>query len=1022
MLERFFKRPIIFVLGCVLLLIAGISSMGRLSVDLFPDMDYPLINIITHAPAGTAQDIEQLITRPIENSMLGLTDLQRVRSVSAPGFSQVTVEFRWGIDVLQARQIVASRLSQVEGALPPGVRPEIENIGTSLNLVSTYGIGGSDPIALRGWVQYQLAPRLESIPGIARVQVMGGGVDSFRVDLDPEAMAAHRVSPRQVVEAIGDEHVLDTGGYIESNGRELLIRTDGLIRDATTLEGITVRRSDVGRPVLLGDVARVYRGALPERYRVTVDRRPAVVFSIQKQPGASTLGVSRAVDRMLGQMPPPSGARAKKFYDQAEIIALAYRNMRNNLLIGALLAVLTLVWVLGNSRTTWVVAVTLPLTVLGTFMLMDLSGLGLNLMTLSALTVAIGLIDDDAVIVLENIDRHREMGKSPMQAAADGLREIFSADLSGTLTVISAFVPLLLVTGLAGRLFRPFGLTFSFMLTMSFALSVLLIPVAAAHWLPRPDKNKPKPGPTLGARMIGMLERLNDHLLRHLLRHRALTIATTIVILIASLGTMVFNPVRFVPLLDEDSLLVSYQLAPGTALGESNRFGDELESRFLAIPSVGAVFRRTGSPEGSFYLEGPDQGELVVRLRPDATKTAEQVKGRLERVLSSYPGVIGRVNEPTTEKIDESFSGLPALFGITVYAPDLKTLYDAASKIEQTAGATPFVKNIVNNTKVPFDQIKISIDRDACVRLGVEAQTVARAVRLTMQGESAGTTIIDQQPLQFFVRLDESSRNEPDVLGQLPVHTRDGRAIPLGMLTRITHESGYPLIEHQHGVRSLTMAAELVGNPLVALRQLDRTITGLGFDPSVQVAYAGEYRQLISTASQAGWALLAAAILVFGIVAFQLGSALDAMIVLVKLPIDFMGAAVALFIMRQPLDVTLPLGLITLVGVSVNNAIVLMTFTRNIRVESVDASEAVRRAVALRFRPMVLTHLTTLLALIPAAIGFGRGPQLLQPLGIMLFGGLTAGTLLTLNLLPVLYVSTDRFRRRRLAAVASESD
>ncbi len=1012
MLERLYKRPIVFVFGCALLLIGGLASMGRLPVDLFPSLDYPLINVVTHSPAGTAKDIEQLITRPIENSMLGLSDLQRVRSVSTPGFSQVTIEFRWGIDVLQARQIVASRLSQVQNALPAGVRPEIENIGTSLNLVSTYGISGDDPVGLRGWTQYQLAPRLESIPGVARVQVMGGGVDSFRVDLDPVAMSVHRVSPQQVSDAIRNQQVLDTGGYIESHGRELLIRTDGLIQDTDTLKEIPVLRSEEGLPVLLGDVAHVYRGALPQRYSVSVNQHPAVVFSIQKQPGASTLSISRAVDRMLEQLRPPSGQPTEKFYDQAEIISLAYRNMRNNLLIGAFLAVITLVWVLGNSRTTWVVAVTLPLTVLGAFMLMDLFGLGLNLITLSALTVAIGLIDDDAVIVLENIERHREMGKEPTRAAVDGLREIFSADLSGTLTVISAFVPLLLVTGLAGRLFRPFGLTFSFVLTLSFALSVLLIPVAAAHWLPRRDRDKPEPKPTMGARVIGLLERLNDRVLHHLLRHRVLTIVVTVVLFVVSLGLLATNPVRFVPLLDEDSLLVSYQLAPGTALSESDRFGDELESKLLAIPSISAVFRRTGSPENSFYLEGPDQGELVVRLRPDAGETAEQVKVRLEQILATYPGVIGRVNEPTSEKIDESFSGLPALFGITVFSPDLSSLYASASKIEQAADATPYVKNIVNNTKVPYDQVLITPDRDACTRLGVEAQTVAQAVRLAMQGEPSATTIIEQQPLQFFVRLAESSREQPDALAQLPVHTPDGRTIPLAMLTRITHESGYPLIEHQHGVRSLTMAAELVGNPIVALRHLDKAIADLGLPPEVHVAYAGEFQQLIKTATQASWALLAAVTVVFGIIAFQLGSILDATIVIMKLPIDFMGAALALFIMRQPLDVTLPLGLITLVGVSVNNAIVLMTFTRKVRAEIPDASDAIRRAVALRFRPMVLTHMTTLLALIPAAIGFGRGPQLLQPLGIMLFGGLTAGTLLTLNLIPVLYVSTDRLRRR----------
>jgi multidrug efflux pump subunit AcrB len=654
--------------------------------------------------------------------------------------------------------------------------------------------------------------------------------------------------------------------------------------------------------------------------------------------------------------------------------------------------------------------VTLPMAVLGTFVLMHLFGLGLNLMTLAALTVAIGLIDDDSIIVLENIDRHRLMGKPPIRAALDGLREIFPPDLAGTLTVLSAFAPLLLITDLAGQLFRPFGLTFSFMLVLSFVFSVALIPAASAHWLRRPANAEPD-RPTRGARAIAFLGRVNDRFLSRLLRHRTLTIVVALVLLGGSIALLALSPIQFMPLLDEDSLLVSYELAPGTSLIESNRFGDELEARLLAMPAVEAVFRRTGSPEESFYVEGPDEGELVVRLRRSRTVPARAVREALQQMLASYPGVIGRINEPTTEKIDESFSGLPALFGITVLSTDLDVLYDAAARVEKAAGAVPGIRNVVNNTKVQFDQIVVRVDREACAELGVKANEIATSVRIAMQGDDAAVAIINQKPMRIFVRYADEARNEPVALERLLVSTRDGRSIPLARLARVSRERGYPVIEHQHGVRSLTMPAEIAGNPLAVIRRLDRAVAALDLDPSVQVAYAGEYQQLLSTGVQALWAMLGATILVFGVVAFQLGNLLDPLVVLVKLPIDFMGAAIALAVLRQPLDITLPLGLITLIGVSVNNAIVLLTFARKARLEGLGAQDAICKAVSLRFRPMVLTHMTTLLALIPAAIGLGHGPQLLQPLGIMLFGGLTAGTLLTLNLLPVIYVTTDRWRK-----------
>jgi len=345
MLKQLLHHPIAVILGGLLLGLGGLVSLRGLPVDLFPRLDYPLINVITHYPAGTAEDMEQLITRPIENAMLGLTHLRRVRSTSAPGFSQVTVEFTWGVDVLQARQLVGNRLATV--SLPSGTTPELENIGTSLAMLSTYTLSGGDPVATRTFVQYQLAPRLAALPGIARVQVMGGGEAAWRIDVDPLALKRHHLSAQTIAAAVKVSNVLDTGGYLEQHGRDLLIRTEGRLLTLDDLKQVAVGRGADGRPVRLGDVASVYAGIKPQRYVITSDRLPAVAFTVQKQPGASTMAVSEEVDKALAQLHLPPDTRLEKFYDQAEIIGLAYRNMRNNLLVGALLAIIAVVWVLG---------------------------------------------------------------------------------------------------------------------------------------------------------------------------------------------------------------------------------------------------------------------------------------------------------------------------------------------------------------------------------------------------------------------------------------------------------------------------------------------------------------------------------------------------------------------------------------------------------------------------------------------------------------------------------------------------
>ncbi len=832
-------------------------------------------------------------------------------------------------------------------------------------------------------------------------------------------MRRYQLTTDAIAAVVRQSSVLDTGGYLQAHGRELLIRTEGRLLQLDDLKKVTVAHGSDGRPVLLEDVANVYAGAQPQHYVITSDELPAVAFTIQKQPGASTLAVSRAVDEQLAATVLPDGSHLKKFYDQAEIIGLAYRNMRNNLLAGVLLAIVAVILILGRNRSSLVIAITFPLSILGTFWVMSGLDIGLNLMTLGALTVAIGMIDDDAIVVLENIDRHHRQGQSPWQAALSGTREIFSADVAGTLTILAAFAPLAMVSGLAGRLTHAFGITFSLMLLFSLLLSVTLIPLAAAHWMQAQGTSADDAGEAKKAGsgkkpadvIMHWLERSNLKLLDGLLRHRGKTLLFTLLLLLASLTLLVFNPARMLPLLDEDSLLLSYQLPPGTSLSESNRVGSELAQQLLEMAAVKSVFRRTGSPESSFYLEGANQGELVVRLDKTVATDPLKVKTDIEQLLASTPGVIGRVNEPTTEKLDESFSGLPALFGITLYGNNLQQLYAAAAKVEQAAGNVDGLANVVNNTKIPVDQLRVAVDRTALARFDVSARDVARAVRTAMQGEVISQVVIDQKPVNLFLRYASEYRHQRADLKQVLVTNAQGKLIPLQQLAKIEQRSSYPSIEHQHGIRALTLTAEIDGNPLTVINRLQQTLSQLDLPADIQWAYTGEYGELLHTGAQLLWVLLASSLLVYGIITVQLGNLLDPAVVLVKLPLDFMGAALALFITRQPIDITVAIGFITLIGVATNNGIMLLTFTRNFRRQGLDAVTAVRKAVRLRTRPMLLTHLTTLLALIPAALGIGEGPQLLQPLGIMLFGGLTAGTLLTLNVLPVIYVSTEHWRK-----------
>ncbi len=1009
MLPRLISRPLLVVMAAAVVAIAGLASVRTLPVDLFPDLDYPLINVITHLPAGGAEDVERLVTRPIESALLGMPDLTRLRSLSGPGISRVTVELAWGTPVAAARSRVQARLAEVR--LPAGARSRLENIGSSLAKVATYALRGGDPVAVAAWARSELAPRLTALPGVARIEILGGGEAALRIDLDPAALQRHHLSATQVADAIRAAHVLSTGGHVEAYGRDRLVRVDGRITGLDTLRQVVVRRTPEGHTVTLGAVAHLYRGTVPTRYRLRVDGVPAVSLVLHKQLGASTVAVSRVANRLLASTTHPPGVRIEKVYDQAEIISDAYRNMRNQLLGGALCAVLALVWGLGRHRLTLVIALTLPLALLAAVAGMRLLGLGINLMTLAAMTVSAGMLVDDGIVVLENVVRHRQGRGSWREAALAGTREILAPDVAGTLTTLAAFLPLAAVSGLAGRLFHPFTWTFSLLLLASLACSLTLVPVVAArsHIPPHP------PG-----RWLTWLSRGHRTLLDRLLAHRRLALGVTLILLVASIALLAWSPIRFLPLLDESSLMLSYQLAPGTSLSESERVGERLDTLALATPGIATVVRRTGAPEGSQYLEGANEGEAILRLTPEADAMA--VRADLEERLAHLPGVITRINEPTSEKIDESFVGLPALFGVTVFAPALPTLYAATRRVEAAMHEVPGITHVVNNTKVGVDELRVIPDRTACGRYGVSPAQVAEAVHLALEGERVATTVVDQRPVALFVRDRGADSLDEAALGRLLVTRPGNPPLPLSQLAQIERHTGYPAIEHQHGGRALTLTAEMDGNPWVVRRRLDRAITDLHLPPSVAVSYTGEYQKLFAVALQWLWAMGAATLLVYGIIALTLGNLLDPLVVLVKLPIDFMGAALALAISHLPLDLTVAVGFITLLGVSVNNGITLLRFTAAARAHGAGAEEAVREAARLRLRPLLLTHMTTLLALIPAALGLGRGPQLLQPLGVMLFGGLTAGTLFTLTLLPVLYCATERWRRPVVAPSMDPED
>ncbi len=1024
-------HPRVALLVLAALALLGVDAAFRLPVDLFPNLDVPVVNVITHDPGAVPEDVELLVTRPIEGAMRAIPGVERVASTSAQGLSQVTVQLPWGTSVRDARQLVQTGLAHLQGVLPPGVSPRLETLGTTLEEVSGYVLyGAGDPVALGNAVRHDLAPRLQGVEGVASIQVLGGARRAFWVDLRPDLLARLHLSVADVADLLGSHNTGAVAGFLDQGGREALVRGDARLTGLDDLASVPLV-SGGARSVLLGSVAEVSEGHAPAHFSIRGDGRPAVALVVRKEPGASPARVVAGVDRALarltgltgkGDLLPP-GTRVEKFYDQSEILAESEHEILVDLILGAALAVVALYLFLGALRPTLVVAATIPLTLLATLLVMRWAGLGFDTVTLTALTLAIGMLVDDAIVVAETIDHRRRTTPDPREAALAGTMEIAGPDASGTLTTVAAFLPLIFVTGIAGLFLRPFGITLAAALLVSLVLSLTLVPLLLGRGGGRAVRSEARED-FLGARLLARLDRGLQRALGVCFRRRWLVIAVSAAALglaaLAALGT----GVSLLPPIDEGALLIEYVMPPGTSLAESDRVGSILDRIALAERDVTTVYRRTGSPETGTQIEGVNRGELQIKLAPrgERSRSATAITADLRRAYSKIPGVVLLYHQPTQEKIDESFSGLPALFGVTVYGEDLGRLTELAGRVETLLEGDPAVSGVVNNTKVRAREIDVRLDRAALARHGARPGEVLAALRAARTGLEATTVVRQKESVGVWLRLTESGAGsaggrapgeaDPASLARLPVPLSSGALVPLGRLARVEARPSPAEITRLDGEREITLVAEVDGSIPGLVRRLREQFRSLHLPAGYSVDVSGQYPVLIRTAEEMGLVLAGALLLIYLILGVQLGSWLQPLAILATVPLALAGGLVALAVTRRPVDLSVAMGALTLAGVAVNNAIVLVDFANRRTAAGLGRREALREAASVRLRPILLTTATTVAALLPAAIGTTLGSRVFQPFAITVIGGLLAALAGSLLLVPTLALLLPEHRHR----------
>lgn len=1009
-LPRALRRPALWLIALGAVLLYAVHAYLQTPFEVLPQFDFPQISVTTHLPGATAVELEQLVVNPLESRILTLTNLASVRSTMGNGTVEIDVRFRRGTSSQLDLLSVNGAIDRARGQLPAEASPKVQIMGNAINEVADYTAlipAGIAPAEVQRAVRADIVPALRALPGVQRVHVYGAGEESLWVQPDLDAMRRYGVSPAELVRSIRAQVLLAPGGYLTLGHNDVLIEARNLPRHIAQIERIPVSTSH--GPVPLRALARVVRMAIPSHNAVMLDGRPSVALTVIKQPGASTLSVTRAVASTLaatqGQL--PAGVHWTQTYDQGHVVRLVGEDLGRNLLIGALLAILVLFWVLGAGRGIATLALSIPLSLMLAIAGLHALGQDLNLMTLGALTVAVGLLADDAIIVLESIYHRWEQGDAHWTGIGRGLRAIVIPDITGTLTNVAIYVPLLFVGGLVGLFFIPFSLAMILALLSSLAVSLTLIPLGLGFLGARPGKK------TSGHRTLAAWQAWNGTLFAWVSRSPRMSLAITLGTLFASLAGLVLVPINFLPLPNEGVLLESFTLPPGSSLTQTREAVAAMTRRLLGDPDVSHVYARIGSSAATTYTEPAYAGEIQIVLAPGVSVNALDAIGRRIQRESSLPGVQLAVDTPTIERVGESLSGLPQPFVIHLFGAHIARLREIARQIAQRLRRIPALSDVFNNDGYPVTQLTIQPDIAALAVHRMTPRSLYAQIDTLIRGSVVSRIPDGNVALALYVRLADASRRTLSGLGSVPIRTPDGWT-PLSQLARLDLATTPNQIEHVAGARALDILATPTGPLGSTDAAARRAIAQLHLPAGYRVVFGGLAAQLEQAALGLLAATLAAVAVMISILLLQFDGLLIPAILLLEIPLALTGGTLALVLSGVGLNATGMIGFLTLIGIGLRHSIVLLDRVRQNETRGMPVEDAVREAIQVRFRPIMLTAVTAMLGMLPTALGLGDGAAPEQGLAVVILGGLFWSALRSTNLIPALYLYWRRKQLERL--------
>lgn len=1011
------NRLLILSVSVLLLVIGGYITSG-LPVDVFPDLTAPTVTIMTEAHGMATEEVEMLVTFPIETAVNGATNVRRVRSSSANGFSTVWVEFDWGTDIFLARQIVNEKLQLAATSLPEGITPLLTPISSMMGEIMMIGLQIDKNVNqsitymdLRSMADFDIKRRLLSVNGIAQVITFGGDVKQYKILVSPVKLAAHQISLNEVVETAKKINENSSGGVFNESGNEFIIRGIGRIQTVQDIEqGVVALKN--GNPVLIKDIADVEILPAVKYGDASINAEKGIIQVIQKQPQVNTIEITKKIDQALDEIQKtlPEGVIIKKdIFRQADFIESSISNVMSALRDGAILVIVVIFLFLWNFRTTFISAIAIPVSLIITIIIFQFFDIMINTMTLGGMAIAIGALVDDAIIDIENVYRRLKENyvyspgphKGALEIIFEASREIRAPMVNATLIIVIVFLPLFFLSGVEGRLLRPMGYAYITSIFASLFVALMLTPVLAYYLL---DKKFIMKG-TKESWLVSNLQKYYKRILMTVLKHPNITIMSAVVLLVVTISIMPFLGRSFLPEFNEGSLTISMVTIPGTSLEESDKLGIIAEKLISKNKSVAGTSRRVGRADMDEHGQGVNGAEIDVLLKKDG-REKEEINNELRKILANIPGTSFTIGQPLSHRIDHMLSGTRANIAIKLFGTNLpqlrRTAEEIKAEIQKVEGAVDVA--VEQDREVP--QTKLKFNRFAMAKYGVNVCDLADAIDIAFKGETVSQIMEGQNNYDLLVIYGDDYKGNYENIKNALFDTPSGVKVPLSQLAEVVNETGPNRISRENVQRKLVIQSNVSGRDLRSVvddiqERIDKNIK---LPQGYYIDYGGQFEseqaatRIISILSLVSFAAI------FMILYVQFKKLKPALFILVNLPLALIGGVWAVFLTDGIVSIASTIGFITLFGIAVRNGILMISHYQHLLDEGVEFTQAVIRGSIERLNPIMMTAITAGLALIPLALGAGEtGKEIEAPMAIVILGGLFTSTLLNMIVIPCLY-------------------